>query len=59
MKSVFATTGSTAVMAQRREPPDALDFFPTPHAAPTRSGLRGSRHHGSIPLDGRSASVNP
>src|ERR1022692_3585455 len=30
MKSVFATTGSTAVMAQRREPPDALDFFPTP-----------------------------
>jgi hypothetical protein len=30
MKSLFATTGSTAVMAQRREPPDALDFFPTP-----------------------------
>jgi hypothetical protein len=26
----FATTGSTAVMAQRREPPDALDHFPTP-----------------------------
>jgi hypothetical protein len=24
------TTGFTAVMAQRREPPDALDFFPTP-----------------------------
>jgi hypothetical protein len=24
------TTGSTAVMAQRREPPDALDHFPTP-----------------------------
>ena len=22
--------GSTAVMAQRREPPDALDYFPTP-----------------------------
>jgi hypothetical protein len=27
---LFATTGSTAVMAQRREPPDALDYFPTP-----------------------------
>lgn len=26
----LATTGFTAVMAQRREPPDALDFFPTP-----------------------------
>jgi hypothetical protein len=25
-----ATTGSSAVMARRREPPDALDFFPTP-----------------------------
>ncbi|MEA3152216.1 MAG: hypothetical protein QOD56_3155 [Gammaproteobacteria bacterium] len=25
-----ATTGSTAVMAQRRESPDALDHFPTP-----------------------------
>ena len=24
------TKGFTAVMAQRREPPDALDFFPTP-----------------------------
>jgi hypothetical protein len=24
------TRGFTAVMAQRREPPDALDFFPTP-----------------------------
>jgi hypothetical protein len=24
------TTGHTAVMAQRREPPDALDYFPTP-----------------------------
>jgi hypothetical protein len=22
--------GFTAVMAQRREPPDALDYFPTP-----------------------------
>jgi hypothetical protein len=30
MKSMFATTGFTAVMAQRREPPDAIDFFPTP-----------------------------
>jgi hypothetical protein len=27
---LFATTGSTAVMAQRHEPPDALDHFPTP-----------------------------
>jgi hypothetical protein len=27
---LFATTGFTAVMAQRREPPDALDHFPTP-----------------------------
>jgi protein-L-isoaspartate O-methyltransferase len=24
------TKGFTAVMAQRREPPDALDYFPTP-----------------------------
>lgn len=30
VKSLFATTGHTAVMAQRREPPDALDYFPTP-----------------------------
>jgi hypothetical protein len=30
MKQIFATTGSSAVMAQRREPPDALDHFPTP-----------------------------
>jgi hypothetical protein len=30
MKKIFATTGSSSVMAQRREPPDALDFFPTP-----------------------------
>jgi hypothetical protein len=28
--SVFATAGFTAVMAQRHEPPDALDHFPTP-----------------------------
>jgi hypothetical protein len=27
---MIATTGHTAVMAQRREPPDALDYFPTP-----------------------------
>ncbi len=26
----IATKGFTAVMAQRREPPDALDYFPTP-----------------------------
>ena len=26
------TKGFTAVMAQRREPPDALDYFPTPVA---------------------------
>jgi hypothetical protein len=24
------TKGFTAVMAQRREPPDSLDYFPTP-----------------------------
>ena len=29
-KSMFATSGFTAVMAQRREPPDELDHFPTP-----------------------------
>src|SRR5437016_1708457 len=28
--SMLATTGFTAVMAKRREPPDALDHFPTP-----------------------------
>src|SRR2546427_13218597 len=28
--NLFATAGFTAVMAQRREPPDALDYFPTP-----------------------------
>ena len=28
--SLFATAGFTAVMARRREPPDALDYFPTP-----------------------------
>jgi hypothetical protein len=27
---LFATSGFTAVMAQRREPPDSLDHFPTP-----------------------------
>jgi hypothetical protein len=26
----LTTKGFTAVMAQRREPPDALDYFPTP-----------------------------
>jgi hypothetical protein len=30
MKQIFATTGHTSVMARRHEPPDALDFFPTP-----------------------------
>ena len=30
MISIFKATGSSAVMAQRREPPDALDCFPTP-----------------------------
>jgi hypothetical protein len=30
MKQIFATTGHTSVMASRREPPDALDWFPTP-----------------------------
>src|ERR1700681_635233 len=30
MNSVLATARSTPVMAQRREPPDALDYFPTP-----------------------------
>ena len=29
-KLAIAATGSTAVMARRREPPDALDFFSTP-----------------------------
>jgi hypothetical protein len=30
LKLPLATKGSTSVMAQRREPPDALDYFPTP-----------------------------
>jgi hypothetical protein len=47
MKSMFATTGHTSVMASRREPPDALDWFPTPpwatralfrHVLPTLGG---------------------
>jgi len=28
--SLFATAGFTSVMARRRDPPDALDYFPTP-----------------------------
>ena len=28
--TISVARGFTAVMAQRREPPDALDYFPTP-----------------------------
>ena len=39
MSDLLKPSGSYAVMAQRREPPDSLDFFPTPPWS-TRSLLR-------------------
>ncbi len=44
----IATKGFTAVMAQRREPPDALDYFPTPPWARGRCSAcaAGARYRG-------------
>jgi len=57
--STNIATGHTAVMAQRRKPPDSLDYFPTPPWATSECDPYVAFQHVQLLLQYRILSPKP